>query len=80
MPGNRARLVRTERYKYISYAADPVDLLFDMREDPGETRNLAADGEHASVVAEHCALVRQWESRLDVVPDLPNMDAWWYQA
>jgi len=80
MPGNRARLVRTERYKYVSYANDPVDLLFDMRDDPGETKNLAADPQYASVVADHRTLLRQWESRLDVVPDLPYAEAWWRQA
>ena len=50
MPGNRARLVRTERHKFISYADDPIDQLFDMQNDPGETENLAADPRHANVV------------------------------
>jgi choline-sulfatase len=77
MPGNRARLVRTERYKYVSYADDPVDQLYDMQNDPGETENLAADPRHAKIVAEHRELLRQWESRLDVTPDLPHADAWW---
>ena len=77
MPGNRARLVRTERYKYISYADDPIDQLFDMQNDPGETENLAADPRHVNVVAEHRELLKQWESRLDVSPDLPHAEAWW---
>ena len=61
MPGNRARLVRTERYKYISYVADPVDLLFDMREDPGETRNLFDSGRHGDVIARLAERIHQWQ-------------------
>jgi len=75
VPGNRGRVVRTQRYKYIKYAGDPVDQLFDMQSDPGETVNLAAGSQYASVVAEHKRLLREWESRLDVAPKVPNPDA-----
>ena len=74
---NRGRMLRTPRYKYVTYADDPVDQLFDMRDDPGETRNLAAGSSHASAVAEHRKLLREWEGRLDVAPGLPCADAWW---
>ena len=45
--------VRTERYKYVRYfEASPVlEELYDLREDPHETKNLVADPDHASVVA-----------------------------
>ena len=80
MPGNRGRLVRTERYKYVTYAGDSTDQLFDMKGDPGETVNLAADPQQASVVAEHRQMLRDWERQLDTVADLAYADAWWYES
>jgi len=62
------RMVRTPRYKYIAYKRDPVEQLFDMRKDPGETRNLAPDGSYASTLAEHRKLLAEWEAGLDVAP------------
>jgi len=45
--------VRTERWKYIVYPErDDIDELFDLREDPYETRNLAGDPRHASLLSE----------------------------
>ena len=74
---NRGRMIRTLRYKYIAYAEDPVDQLFDMQNDPGETKNLSADPEYAPVVQEHRDRLKSWESQLEVAPDLPYADAWW---
>jgi len=76
--GNLGRMVRSERYKYIAYAGDSTEQLFDMKNDSGETRNLAAEARYASAVAEHRNLLRQWESRLDVPETLSHRDAWWY--
>jgi choline-sulfatase len=77
---NTGRMVRTQRYKYITYKDDPVEQLFDMRGDPGETKNLAKSSRYASTLAEHRRMLRDWESRLDVPPDVPNTDAWWYKT
>ncbi len=76
VPANSGRVLRTPRYKYISFYNDPADLLFDMREDPGETKNLAASPAHRAVLEEHKRLLSEWESQLDHGPDLPNADAW----
>ncbi len=46
-------VLRGERYKYVHFAALPP-LLFDLREDPGEFRNLAADPAHREVLLD-CA-------------------------
>lgn len=73
---NRGRMVRTERYKYIKYMNDSVEQLFDMRRDSGETKNLAAGSQYASILAEHRKLLKDWESRLDVAPNVPNSDTW----
>jgi arylsulfatase A-like enzyme len=77
---NKARMVRTQRYKYVTYKDDSVEQLFDMKHDPGETRNLATNSRHASVLAEHRKLLRSWERRLDVAANVPNTDAWWYKG
>ncbi|MGD8240130.1 MAG: sulfatase-like hydrolase/transferase [Armatimonadota bacterium] len=80
VPGGRGRAVRTERYKYVAYDEDPMEQLFDMRDDPGETRNLAADGTHASMVEEHKRLLVEWERQLDPAPKAHGLEAWWRTA
>ena len=60
------RMIRTPRYKYIAYKRDPVEQLFDMRTDPGETRNLAPDAQHAADLKAHRKLLADWEAKLDV--------------
>jgi len=74
--GNTGRMVRTERYKYITYAEDPVEQLFDMQNDPGEIMNLAAGSKYASELAEHRKLLRNWERRLEVSKNVPNANFW----
>ncbi|OVE79686.1 hypothetical protein BVY01_01790 [bacterium I07] len=80
LPGDRARMIRTKRYKYIAYRDDPVDMLFDREKDPGETVNQAANPAYASAVRDHRKLLTDWEKTLDVVPDLPGANAWWRQG
>jgi choline-sulfatase len=80
LPGNRARMLRTQRHKYIAYADDPMDMLFDMEKDPGETRNLARDPASAPLVADLKQTLRAWEKDLEVAPKLPYNDAWWRRA
>jgi len=47
--------VRSENWRYIQYA-DGSEELYDMRNDPNEWENLAADPKHTNVIAEH----RKW--------------------
>jgi choline-sulfatase len=60
--------VRTERFKYVSYANDPVEQLFDMKADPWETRNLYQDPKYADVVRTHRKLLERWQAQLEPVP------------
>ncbi|OPZ14400.1 MAG: Choline-sulfatase [candidate division BRC1 bacterium ADurb.BinA364] len=62
------RAIRTADYKYIAYSDDPVDQLFDMKNDPWETRNLAAEGASAAIVEEHRRLLADWEAALEKAP------------
>ena len=74
--GNTGRMFRGPRYKYITYAENVVEQLFDMINDPGETKNLAASSRYASALAEHRKLLAVHEARLDVPSDIPNADFW----
>ena len=58
------RVIRTAQYKYVRYQGDPVEQLFDMEADPGETRNLCAESRSAGVIAAHRKLLEDWESKL----------------
>jgi len=73
---NTGRMVRTPSFKYIAYKDDSLEQFFDMRTDPGETKNLSANSRYALVLAEHRKMLRNWESRLDVPPNVPNADVW----
>jgi len=76
IPGNRGRVVRTQDHKYICYAEDSVDQLFDMKNDSGETENLAPNSEQHKVIQEHRSLLKEWEGHLDTVPTVPNRNMW----
>jgi arylsulfatase A-like enzyme len=53
--------VRTERWRYVEWRKADNSVaareLYDLQDNPGETANLAADAEHAAVVAEHGKLL-----------------------
>ncbi|MEM1109723.1 MAG: sulfatase-like hydrolase/transferase [Planctomycetota bacterium] len=50
------RMVRTSRYKYCVYSVGPqYESLYDLNEDPGETRNLAGETAYRNVLNQHRA-------------------------
>jgi len=61
--------VRTERWRFVEWRRRNETVvgreLYDMRDDPLETENLAADPRHAAIVTDHAALLAQ---RLAVPP------------
>jgi choline-sulfatase/glucosamine-6-phosphate deaminase len=69
-------MIRSSRYKYIAYKDDPVEQLFDMQDDPGETRNLSVDASHQPVLEEHRGLLKRWIGQLDLAPELPDECRW----
>lgn len=73
---NEQQMIRSERYKYIAYKDDPVEQLFDMQDDPGETRNLSVDDGHRTVLEEHRGHLKDWVGQLDLAPDLPEECRW----
>ncbi len=54
------RMIRTDQYKYITYKGDPVEQLFDMKNDPWETKNLADESKFASALDDHRKLLTDW--------------------
>ncbi|MHB9036432.1 MAG: sulfatase family protein [Armatimonadota bacterium] len=61
------RMVRTPEYKLITYHGDTTDQLFDMRADPGETRNLAHESHYSDTVSSLKRSLEHWESKLVLV-------------
>lgn len=58
---SEARMVRTERYKYMVYGWGAYrEQLFDMEKDPGEMVNLAVYSKYDSVLQHHRNLLRAW--------------------
>lgn len=56
-----ARMVRSERYKYIAFSMGRnPELLFDMVDDPGETNNLVEDPTYADLLRRHRRLLSDW--------------------
>ena len=73
--GPKGRMIRTERYKYMAYdAGSHREQLFDMHEDPGETVDLAARQEYASILAQHRQYLREWLEQTGDQFDMPEAD------
>lgn len=51
-PENQWNALTDDRYKYIFFSHDGAEQLFDLKEDPDETVNLADDPSHAELLAE----------------------------
>lgn len=74
---NVQRGICTDRYKLIQYNANGVKntQLFDLRSDPLERVNLAADAQHQATVRELNAKLKAWIRKIDDPVDL-DADRW----
>jgi len=68
------RVLRTRDYKYAVFEGDPVEMLFDMRADPWETKNLAKDPALAPVLVEHRRRLADYRAALEVVEPTPTIE------
>ena len=57
-------VIRGERYKYVHFAALPP-LLFDLRDDPAELHNRAADPAYMPIVLDYAQRLLSWRMRHD---------------
>jgi len=56
-----SRMIRSQRYKYCAYSsASSKESLVDMKNDPGEMRNLVDVPQFQDVLAEHRRLLIEW--------------------
>lgn len=59
------RMVRTERYKYCLYdSGQNPEQLTDLKDDPGEMRNLAGEPEHKATLRKHRRLLKEWTDKI----------------
>jgi len=70
----QGRVIRTGRYKYARYAQDPIEMFFDMQEDPWEMHNLYKDAKVADELARHRRLLDAFLGNLDVVEPTPTRE------
>ena len=57
----KARMLRTERYKYIAYdKGDKNEQLFDMIEDPGEMIDLSVNNQFSEILKQHQEYLAEW--------------------
>ena len=55
------RMVRTDRYKYCHYSqGERNEQLFDLDNDPGETRNLVNAVDRHAILHQHRSLLKHW--------------------
>jgi choline-sulfatase len=61
-----ARMIRTARYKYMRYAlGERREQLFDLENDPHESKNLIAEASLAKEVERHRGFLAEWMKRTD---------------
>lgn len=46
------------------YEVEPIHMLFDLKEDPWETKNLYYDSEYETIIEEHERMLNVWEENL----------------
>lgn len=60
-PTMQGRMIRSQHYKYCVYEQGVRrEALYDLKNDPRETRNIAVDPEYREVVLEHRDLLKQF--------------------
>lgn len=66
------RMVRTPEGKLFPYRRDPMEQLFELRDDVGETVKLAEVAATADVIREVHRQLDDWERRLDICSVQPS--------
>lgn len=56
-------MVRGPRYKYTHYLEGNGEELYDMKNDPGERKNLAKDPKYSKILAKHRTMLDDYITR-----------------
>ena len=56
----QGRAIRTAGYKCVIYTGADGEAFYDLKKDPGETRNLVDEPKLADELRRHRQLLRQW--------------------
>lgn len=67
------RMIRTEQYKLIAFRNDTHLLFFDMKNDSGETKNLAMEEDYQELIETHIKILEEWEANLVYAPNSPGL-------
>lgn len=70
---NLQRMVRTDRYKMIVYPAAPKVLLFDLKKDPEEMRDVSGLADYQTVLADMKTRLLRQQKQLDDTLDLTKV-------
>jgi len=66
VPHARGHMVRSQRYKYCVYdRGERRESLVDLKSDPGEMVNLAADPRHRKILQQHRQMLSEWCAKFD---------------
>lgn len=57
------RMIRGPRYKYTHFLEGDGEELYDLKNDPGETRNLAKNSKYSKVLNQHRAMLEDYIQR-----------------
>lgn len=63
------RMIRIKDWKLIAYREDSTLQLFDMKNDPGEAKNLAQEPKYFEIINELKRMLNEWEAGLDRAPN-----------
>lgn len=61
--GLNLAVIRTDTHKYVHFGGGMPPVLFDLTQDPGETRNVANDPAHAGIRLEMAERMLEWRAR-----------------
>jgi arylsulfatase A-like enzyme len=67
-------MVRTADWKCVRYKNEPIEQLFDMKNDAWEMKNLFDDPKYSDVVREHRKLLDQWEAQMIPAPRVASLE------
>lgn len=70
----KGRVIRSDDFKYVHFEDDPIEQLFDMKNDPWEMTNLYEDPAYADVLKDHRKMLADFRATLQPVAPTPSIE------